>query len=135
MNFRTKVVVRYAETDQMGIAHHSVYPVWYELARTEFIKTVGIKYSELEQLGVMTPLVKLECKYIRPALYEDELEIEVNVEELTGVKIIFVYKIYKSGVLVNEGKTVHALVGKDLKPINIKKKYPDIHNILMKLMD
>lgn len=135
MSFKTKVIVRYAETDQMGIAHHSVYPIWYELARTEFIKTVGLKYSELEALGVMTPLVKLECKYIRPSLYEDELEIEVKVEELTGVKIIFVYTIYKDGIILNEGKTVHALVGKDLRPINVKRKYPEVYEILQKMMD
>ena len=60
----TKIIARYAETDKMGIVHHSVYPVWYEVARTEGIKKIGISYSEMEKLGIMTPLSELNCKYI-----------------------------------------------------------------------
>lgn len=135
MNFRSKIIVRYAETDKMGIVHHSVYPIWYEVARTEFTKSSGISYSKMEEVGVMTPLVGLECKYIKPSFYEDELEVEVSIEQLTGVKIIFAYKIFKGEELLNTGRTIHALVGKDLKPTNIKKKHPEIYEFLFKLMD
>lgn len=63
----TQIVVRYAETDQMGIAHHSNYAVWFEQARTEFIRSLGITYGEMEKNGVMMPLTKLETVYKIPA--------------------------------------------------------------------
>ena len=66
---KSQVVVRYAETDQMGIAHHANYPIWYEIARTDLIKNIGMTYSEMEHMGVMTPLVELGCRYIGTAHY------------------------------------------------------------------
>lgn len=63
------VVVRYAETDQMGVVHHAVYPVWYEVARTDCIKKIGVTYAELERMGVMTPVVDLNCHYSGSAYY------------------------------------------------------------------
>ena len=126
-NSETIIIVRYAETDQMGFAHHSCYPIWYEAARTNFIKTIGLTYSEMEQMGIMTPLVDLYCKYIKPAYYEDELHIKVTICDLSIVKIKFGYEIYCNGNLLNTGYTTHAWVGKDKKPINLKKHYPEIY--------
>ena len=63
MGHISTVEVRYAETDQMGIAHHSNYAVWFEVARTDFIKAVGISYTDVEKEGIITPLTSLECKY------------------------------------------------------------------------
>lgn len=125
----TKITVRYAETDKMGIAHHSVYPIWYESARTEAIKKIGMTYSALERNGIMTPLAELNCKYIAPAEYEDVLNIQVEISKLTPARIVFNYKVFKEGVEnpINTGSTVHAWVGKDLKPINLKKQFPDIY--------
>lgn len=125
---KTKIVVRYAETDQMGIVHHSVYPIWYEAARTEAIRKIGMTYSALEKNGIMTPLVELNCKYNVPAEYEDVLSIGVEISKLTPARIVFDYQIFKAGVEkpINTGSTVHAWVGKDLRPINLKKQYPEI---------
>ena len=80
----TIIKVRYQETDQMGVAHHSVYPVWFEEARTNFIKEIGVSYSEIEKMGIMLPLSKLNCKYIKPALYEDILTIQTKIRNRTG---------------------------------------------------
>ena len=63
MGHISTVEVRYAETDQMGIAHHSNYAVWFEVARTDFIKAAGISYTDVEKEGIITPLTSLECKY------------------------------------------------------------------------
>lgn len=71
MIHHTSIVVRYAETDQMGIVHHAVYPVWYEVARTELIRQIGIPYSQMEAMGVMTPLVELKSRYKGVTRYED----------------------------------------------------------------
>lgn len=99
---KSKVIVRYAETDQMGIAHHSVYPIWFELARTDLAKQAGFPYSKMEQAGVMTPLVELQCKYRKPAHYEDELTVTATVSKLSGVKIEFYYEVF----LKNEDKPI-----------------------------
>lgn len=132
----TKITVRYAETDRMGIVHHSVYPIWYEAARTEAIKKIGITYSEMERNGIMTPLAELNCKYILPAEYEDVLTIKVGISKLTPARIVFEYEVYKTGIEkpINTGSTVHAWVGKDLRPINLKRQFPDIFEKLSKLV-
>ena len=70
MGHISTVEVRYAETDQMGIAHHSNYAVWFEVARTDFIKAAGISYTDVEKEGIITPLTSLECKYKKAAFYE-----------------------------------------------------------------
>ena len=75
MHSKTYITVRYAETDRMGIAHHSNYPVWYEVGRTDYIKLYGISVSEMEKAGVMMPLTNLTCHYKNPALYEDKIII------------------------------------------------------------
>lgn len=132
---QTKITVRYAETDQMGIVHHSVYPIWYEAARTEAIKKIGITYSTLEKNGIMTPLVELNSRYVFPAEYEDVLTIQVEISKLTPARIVFEYQIFKGGMEkpINTGTTVHAWVGKDLKPINLKKQYPALFEKIMRI--
>lgn len=133
----TKITVRYAETDKMGIVHHSVYPIWYEAARTEAIKKIGMTYSSLEKNGIMIPLVELNCRYILPAEYEDVLNITVDISKLTPARIVFNYEVFKEGEekAINTGSTVHAFVGKDLKPINLKKQFPEIFEKLTELVN
>lgn len=134
---KTQITVRYAETDQMGIVHHSVYPIWYEAARTEAIKKIGMNYSTLERNGVMLPLVELNCKYNVPAEYEDVLTIMVEIAKLTPARIVFHYQIFKNGIEkpINTGSTIHAWVGKDLKPINLKKQYPEIFERILSTLN
>lgn len=134
MYSESKVIVRYAETDKMGIVHHSVYPIWYELARTDFIKQIGMTYSAMEEQGIMTPLVTLNCNYMHPADYEDELTIRVSIGKLTPARVQFDYEVYKGEILINTGFTVHAWVGKNLKPLNMKKYFPDVYEKIQKVM-
>lgn len=133
---QTKVTVRYAETDQMGIVHHSVYPIWYEVARTETIKKIGMTYSELEKMGIMIPLVELNCKYHLPAKYEDELCIKVEIAKLTPARIVFEYQVCRqeNNEIINTGSTIHAWVGNDFKPINFKKQFPIIFEKINQLV-
>nr|WP_317356917.1 thioesterase family protein [uncultured Tyzzerella sp.] len=131
MFFETKVKVRYQETDQMGVAHHSVYPIWYEEARTNFIKScLKISYSQIEEKGILFPLSKLSCKYIKPALYEDILTIQVYLKNVSPVKIDFEYKIFKDNELINTGYTEHPFINKDFKLINLKKYNLEIYNLI-----
>lgn len=134
---KSKITVRYAETDKMGIAHHANYPIWYEVARTDLIKKIGMTYTEMESIGVGVPLIELQCKYMGAAYYEDELTIEAKVSRVTPVKLEFEYKIYKDGNQkpINTGRTLHALVNKDLRPVNVKKNYPDLYEKLEKALE
>jgi acyl-CoA thioester hydrolase len=132
MTSKSKIVVRYAETDQMGIAHHSVYPIWYEVARSEYVKLVGISYSDMENAGIMMPLVDLKCKYSGAARYEDVLTVHVKMVMLTPVRIEFEYTIYKGEEQkpIHTGSTLHVWVNKNMRPINLKKFNPDIYSAI-----
>ncbi len=123
----SKVIVRYAETDKMGIVHHSVYPIWYELSRTEFIKEYGLTYTEMERQGIMLPLVEMSARFIMPADYEDELIVKTKIEKLTPVRIVFGYEVYKKGEVINTGSTMHAITNVELRPINLKKVNPKLY--------
>lgn len=129
MTTQSMLVVRYAETDQMGIAHHSNYPIWYEIGRTDFIKATGVSYSELERLGVMTPLVGLSCHYISPAYYEDVLVVETCVQAVTPARVEFGYTIRRMDEEkpINTGSTAHAWVdSQTFRPISLKKRLPEL---------
>lgn len=137
MRVKSHIVVRYAETDQMGIAHHSNYPIWYEVARTDLVKQMGMTYSEMEQQGLIMPLMELQSKYISAAYYEDHLIVEAELTKMSGVKLEVEYAVYRESdqTLINVGKTVHALVGRDLKPVNVKKAYPEIYQKLISAVE
>ena len=133
---KSKVNVRYAETDKMGIVHHSVYPIWYELARTDLSKQAGFSYAKMEEIGIMTPLVEVNCKYYSPAYYDDDLIVTATVSKLTPARIIFSYEVYREDNMekpINVGYTVHAIVDKNMKPINTKKLYPEIYSAMEKM--
>ena len=131
------VNVRYAETDKMGIVHHSVYPIWYELARTDLSKLAGFPYSKMEEEGLMTPLIELNCKYYSPAYYDDELVVTSTVSKLTPARVVFYYEVFRENQEkpINTGYTVHAIVNKEMKPINTKKFFPEIYNAMEKMTE
>ena len=77
MNSIIKLRVRYQETDQMGLVHHSVYLVWFEAGRTEWLREQGLSYRECEAKGWLLPLIESGCKYLQPARYDDLIEIRL----------------------------------------------------------
>lgn len=131
------IVPRYAETDKMGIIHHSVYATWYELARTEYFNTIRLRYDELEESGLITPLVELNCKYKKPAYYNREVAVETKLIELTPAKFVLQYDIYnKEGDLINTGTTLLAWAdSKTFKLINLKKSRPELYAKLEDLVE
>lgn len=110
---------RYAETDQMGVVHHSVYLFWMEIGRTELLREEGLSYHEMESRGVMLPVSKLGCKYISPCYYDDVVEICSAATLLTRVKLRVDYKIYRKSdkALLFEGYTEHAVLDKESRKI------------------
>ena len=133
MHTRSYLTVRYAETDQMGIAHHSVYPVWYEVGRTDYIKSFGMSYSDMEKAGILMPLTNLSCYYLKPACYEDNLIIRTWAIELKAAHIQFTYtvkKINEDGTQeeIGYGSTEHGIIGsKTFRPVSLKKRMPELY--------
>ncbi|MFO7636888.1 MAG: thioesterase family protein [Clostridia bacterium] len=132
MELISEVVVRYAETDQMGIAHHSHYAVWFEAARTEFIKSLGMSYTQCEERGIRLPLFSISTSFIRPAHYEDVLLVRAYILEMTPARLVMGYQVSnkESGVLLSEGTTRHAWTDRELKPVNLKKYDKEIYDML-----
>lgn len=125
----TNLTVRYAETDQMGIVHHSNYYVYFETAREDFIRGAGISYKDMEDGGIMMPIVETQCKYSEGARYADKLIIETTIEELSPAKVALQYTVIREedSKVLSRGKTVQAFVDKNsFRIINLKKKYPEI---------
>ncbi|MBE9598404.1 thioesterase family protein [Pedobacter sp. MC2016-24] len=107
----TKVRVRYGETDQMGYVYYGNYAEYYEVARVEMLRSLGMDYASMERTGVMMPVLELNCKYIKPALYDQEITIKTTVAELPGVRIYFKYELFNEAEeLINIGATTLVFV-------------------------
>jgi acyl-CoA thioester hydrolase len=130
----TALTVRYAETDQMGIVHHSNYPIWFEAGRTDFIRKMGLPYSKIEENGALLPLLELKCLFKEAARYEDEIVVRTSLKEYNGIRLTFYYEVYlpRTGKVITEGETVHAWTNRELRPVNLKKFRPEIHELVMR---
>lgn len=105
--------VRYAETDQMGFVHHSNYPVYFEMGRTEMLRTTGLDYKTVEEQGFLLVIAKLTCRFIQPAKYDDELKLRTSIKRITYVRIEHKYELYRGDDLICEGETTLACVDRD----------------------
>lgn len=109
----TSIRVRYAETDQMGYVYYGQYATYYEVARVESLRQLGLSYRELEEMGVMMPVLENHSRYIAPARYDDLLRIVTTLREKPGVKIKFEYDIYNGeNTLIHKGETVLVFINK-----------------------
>jgi acyl-CoA thioester hydrolase len=111
-----QIRVRYAETDRMGLLHHANYLVYFEQARTELLRRQGLTYKDLEDQGFLLVLTHVEVRYRSPARYDDLLTVRTIVERVTMVRIEHRYEVHRDGVLVAEGKTTLACIGRDGRP-------------------
>jgi acyl-CoA thioester hydrolase len=112
--FETQIRVRYAETDQMGYVYYGNYAMYYEIARVECLRALGYSYKQLEESGVMMPVLENHSTYFRPAKYDDLLTIKLTIPRKPGVKIEFTYDFYnEAGDHLHHGKTILAFVNKD----------------------
>lgn len=104
------IVPRYAETDRGGVVHHSVYPVWFEMGRTELLRANGVAYKDLEAAGVFFVVAELNIRYRRPAGYDEELSLETSCTAVTAAKLEHTYRLTRSNdrVVIAEGSTVLA---------------------------
>jgi len=103
---KTQVRVRYAETDKMCYVYYGNYAMYYEVARVEALRKIGFVYRDLEDMGILMPVIESNIRYLKPALYDELLTIKVTISHLPSVKIIFTYEITNEGEeLINTGET------------------------------
>lgn len=108
----SEVRVRYADTDAMGVVYHANYLVWFEVGRNEIMRAWNLPYTEFEKRGIFVPVVSAEIQWKSPARYDEVLEIQTRVAELSPARITFAYRILRKDdqQLLCEGRTVHAFV-------------------------
>ena len=122
----TRVRVRYAETDQMGVAYHSNFLIWFEVGRVELLRQIGFQYRDMEQKdGCYIAVVDARCRYKAPARYDDELLVRTFLTNVRGSLIHFRYEVQRVGdsALLAEGETVHIVTDADMKRRSLPDKY------------
>ena len=116
---RAQVTVRYAETDMMGIVYHANYLPWFEVARTQLLREQGFPYRQLEADGFRIPVLEVSAKFIRPAVYDDNLTIVVTMREKPLLRIRLEYEVFRGAELLATGHSAHAfcdLTGRPTRP-------------------
>ncbi|HRG89760.1 MAG TPA: acyl-CoA thioesterase [Chitinophagales bacterium] len=109
--YQHQIRVRYGDTDQMGYVYYGNYGYYYEQARSEAIRSIGISYKQIEDSGTMMPITRMNIKYIRPAYYDELLTIKTTVPALPHRLILFTYEVYnEKNELINEGETQLAFI-------------------------
>lgn len=121
----TQVRVLYRDTDKMGVVYHANYIVYYEAARNEMFRAIGLPYTELEAMNIVMPIVEIESKYKAPAYYDDLLTVRATIKELPEVRAIVEYEVFnEAGTLINTGKTVLGYVNTErMRPCRAPQKF------------
>jgi acyl-CoA thioester hydrolase len=101
----------------MGIVYHANYLPWFEVGRTTLLKEIGVPYKKLEENGFRLPVLEVEAKYLRPALYDDTLEIVTTLRERPLLRIYLEYEVRRADEVLATGKTAHAFVDREGKPV------------------
>lgn|SRR5690606_8895004 len=154
--------VRYDECDSMGITYHARYLDWFVIGRTELLRACGLKYAELERSGLFLPVLEARCRYIASTRYDDWIRLETRLFELTRTRMRFRYQVYRlpeadasapggdgaetaaakpdellahPGLLAAEGETSHAFVDAQHRPVDVKKRFPDVWEKLAPLAE
>lgn len=115
----SKIAVRYAETDRMGVVHHSHYPVYFEQGRSDFFVQHLQPYAEFETRGILAPVLSYQVEILGPATYGDTLHLITRADWLKGVRLQMSYQVNRvDGAAVARGHSLHALVGANMRPVN-----------------
>lgn len=126
--------VHYHETDKMGIAHHSNFIKWMEEARVDFLNQIGYGYAKLEEDGIISPVLSVECEYKKPLRFGDEFEVLPEILEFKGIRLVIGYKFTSKGETVAAGKTSHCFLTPEGRPIALKRQFPEFDAVLKSLI-
>lgn len=124
--------VRYQETDQMGVVYHANYLNWLEITRTEWIRELGIPYSQMEELGLLLPVTEVQLKYLQPARYDDVIEVQLRLIVSSFLRVGFEYEVHRASdrLLLITGTTQHVWVNRDWKPVRLDRTMPELHQLI-----
>ncbi|PRO64450.1 acyl-CoA thioesterase [Alkalicoccus urumqiensis] len=131
MEVTVPIDVRYAETDQMGVVYHANYLIWCEIGRTKLMEKMGVPYKEMESSGVMAPVTNVTMNYHAPALYGRPVQITTWVEDYSGVRVTYGYRVeLDEETVCLTGTSEHVLVEKDsFRPLAMKRRFPEWHKV------
>ena len=128
--------VNYYETDKMGVTHHANYIHWMEEARIDFLDQLGWSYDRLEALGVVSPVIGLECAYQSPTTFNDRVEVTVSVREYRCPRLVVGYEMRKvDGTLVLTGQSSHVFLDREGRFMRVKKELPEFDAALRALAE
>jgi acyl-CoA thioester hydrolase len=124
----SRVRVRYAETDQMRVAYHANFFVWFEVGRTDLLRQIGWSYREMEQAGFQLPVIEAHCRFLKPARYDDEIEIRTVGRLVSAVRVQFEYEAVRVAdeVIAATGQTLHAAVTPAGRPCRLPDRVRDL---------
>ena len=123
----SRLRVRYAETDQMGMVYYANYLIWMEVGRSDFCRECGFSYSDLErEEQAFLTVAEASCRYLAPARYDDEVLVETALTRLKNRIVEFKYRIKSGSTLLAEGRTVHVVIGRDGKPRSMPDRYMEL---------
>ncbi|RWZ60387.1 acyl-CoA thioesterase [Halobacillus fulvus] len=133
----TPIQVRYQETDMMGVVYHANYLVWFELGRTAFIEGLGFKYAEIENRGVVSPVIDATISFKNPVRYGEDARVRTWVEEYDGLRVTYGYEVvHKDNEVAVSGQTKHVIVKKDnFRPVSIRRSFPEWHEAYVQAME
>lgn len=117
MKYKTEIEVRYQETDAMGVVHHSVYPIWFELARITCLRAEGFPYEELEARGEQIPVIGLQVQYHKSVKFGQFVRVEFDIERESSSKFRFNYEVFVNSDKVASGYTQHVFMNPKGRPI------------------
>ena len=126
--------INYYETDQMGIVHHSNYIRYFEEARLDMMEQVGLSYAAMEEHGLIIPVLSVACEYIKPVLFGEKVQIHTRLVKFDGIKMQFIYEIYGEGELRTKGESRHCFLDKEMKPVRMKRQFPEIYQRMKELV-
>jgi acyl-CoA thioester hydrolase len=122
----TRLRVRYAETDRMGVVYYANYFVWFEVGRTDWLRETGWSYRAMEADGVALPVIEAHCDYRQPSRYDDELEVRTQATLLSPIRVRFDYEVVREGTVLTTGHTVHAAIDVNGKPCRLPGRVVDM---------
>lgn len=128
--------VQYYETDQMGIVHHSNYIRWFEEARMDFMDQLGTGYEQMEEQGVLSPVLSVEADYLRMVHFGDTVTIETFIKEYNGIKLTVAYEITddRTEMVHCRGITKHCFISQEGRPLSLRHSYKEFHELFNKAM-
>ncbi|WP_313114379.1 acyl-CoA thioesterase [Aequorivita sediminis] len=143
--------VHYKQTDQMGVVHHANYVTWFEIGRTEMMRSNELPYSKMESMGLMLPVLEVQVKYHKPALYDEAIGIFTKIKNQSAVRLEFYYEARRlgkagtplaldenvegepEGELLASGTSLHMWLDKNWKPVRLNSRAPEVYELIQNI--